>query len=102
MIHITLTTAGEDEWLGGVSCDGPDIVRVSIIGVLSLQSVVVEHSHLAIILLVKVETETSVDTCISSDPVTTQFFLGTNIAALTGRSQTSKLLTSCWDSWFQM
>ena len=50
-------------------------------------------------------------TCMSSEPVTTQFFLGTNTAALTGRSQTlhggikfadkwwdltSKDLTSCW------
>ena len=27
-------------------------------------------------------------TCMSSEPVTTQFFLGTNTAALTGKSQT--------------
>ena len=40
-------------------------------------------------------------TCISSDPVMTQFFRGTNFAALTGRSQTSNDLTKVWFSWFQ-
>lgn len=37
-----------------------------------------------------------------TDPVTTQFFLGTNLAARTGRSHTSNDFTICCDSVFQM
>lgn len=34
---------------------------------------------------------------ILTDPVIIQFFLGTNLAALTGKSQTSKDFTSNWN-----
>ena len=37
----------------------------------------------------------------SSEPVITQFFRGTNFDARTGRSHTSKDLTKVWFSWFQ-
>ena len=41
----SLTRAGEDEWLGGVHGDAPDVVRVGLEHVQTLQSVVVEDAH---------------------------------------------------------
>ena len=53
---------------------------------LPLQSVVVENADLRKKMKKTIISRES--TCMSSEPVTTQFFLGTNTAALTGRSQT--------------
>ena len=67
-----------------------DIIRVRFIGMLSLERVVVENSDLRGQDFSQNVDVKIVSTCMSSEPVTTQFFLGTKTAALTGRSQTWK------------
>lgn len=48
-----LTAATEDEWLGGVDSNASDVIRVSLKLVDSLQRVVVKHSDLHVILIIK-------------------------------------------------
>lgn len=48
-----LTTAAENEWLGGVDSNASDVIWVSLELVDSLQRVVVKHSDLHVILIIK-------------------------------------------------
>lgn len=105
-MKIFATAACQDVGLCRVDGDTANVVRVSLKLVNSLQSVVIEHTDLHVILNTRTHTHTfnmcskqyflrgccSVITVLTA-PATIQCFLDTNLATLTGRSHSSKVFT---------
>lgn len=87
--------------------DAADVIRMRLEHVHPLQRVVVENPDLHVVLGDKIDqarigsARRTTNVCAVKDdiltaPVMTQFFLATNLAALTGRSHTSNVFTKVY------